>query len=79
MSDLMQEVVQVFEEICQPNTPDLSDPDAPLLETDMDSLDWASGLLALEDKYKASIDDVDIETLTTIRKIAEYFGGKIKN
>jgi acyl carrier protein len=77
MSDLEAEIVQVFRKICYPNTPDLSDPEKQLLETTMDSLDWASSLLALEDKFKVSIGETDIENLTTIRKIAEYFGGRL--
>ena len=53
-------------------TPAIRDPDKPLLESGLDSLDIANFFLSVEEKYGIKIDDADLEKLNTIRKIVAY-------
>jgi len=72
MPGLHDEVVALIKELCYPQTPDLSDQDRPLLEAGLDSLDFASMLMAVEDRYGVKIDDKDIPRLRTIRDLVGY-------
>jgi acyl carrier protein len=72
MSGLQQEVVALIEELCYPEKPDLTNQDRPLLEAGLDSLDFASMLMAVEDKYGVKIEDKDIPRLRTLRDLVGY-------
>ena len=72
MTTLKDEIVATIQEICYPNTPDLSDENRELIESNMDSLDWASSLMAIEDKYNFEVSEDDLQTLITLRAIIDY-------
>ena len=72
MSTTRDEVVAVITEICRPEQPDLGDDSKPLLECGMDSLDFASLLMALEDRYKVAIAEDDLDRLRSLRQIVAY-------
>jgi acyl carrier protein len=72
MSTTRDEVVAVIMEICRPDLPDLRDDEKPLLECGLDSLDFASVLMALEDRYKISIGEEELDELRTLRRIVGY-------
>ena len=72
MSDLHDEVVALIKELCYPDTPDLTDQDRPLLDAGLDSLDFASMLMAVEDRYGVKIEDKDIPRLRTIRDLVGF-------
>ena len=62
MESLKNEVITVICDTCAPDEPNVEDHDRPLLESGMDSLDFASVLMALEDKFEVSLlveDGVD--------------------
>ena len=58
------------------NVRDLIDHDKPLLAADLDSLDFASVLMALEDEFKVSFADVDLETVASINKLVAYIDAR---
>ena len=58
--------------ICLPSVSKLDDFDYPLLEMGLDSLDYVTFLMALEDKYEILITDEDLEDLNTINKLAAF-------
>jgi acyl carrier protein len=72
MQELVEEIRGVVVEVCHPETPDVSDEAKSLLDSGLDSLDFASVLMALEEKYVVSLSEAEIETLLSIRQIAEY-------
>jgi acyl carrier protein len=76
MSDIRAKVIETIYEITRPEKPDLSDYDAPLLAGALDSLDFASTLMALEDKLGFSLVDEDTEQLGTINKIVAFIESK---
>ena len=66
------DVAALITKLCRPETPDLSDDDRPLLECGLDSLDFASLLMALEDRYRVVIAEDDIDQLRTLGQIVDY-------
>ena len=77
MPSLRSEVVSVIEEICRPESPDLSDDARPLLESGLDSLDFASMLMALEDKFDVTIEEDDMEMLGSVGQLVSYLEGRV--
>ena len=74
MSRLRDDIVTLIMELCLPERPDLSDEARPLLECGLDSLDFASVLMALEDRYQVTIDETEIDRLRTLGQIVDYIG-----
>ena len=72
-------VADIARDICEPRTPDLADFDRPLLDLGLDSLDYASLLMALEEKYEIQFSNDDMETLNTVNKIAAAIDARAKN
>jgi acyl carrier protein len=63
------EIVAVINDVCRPERPDLTDGNKPLLDSGLDSLDFATVMMALEDKYGITISEDDIERLRTLNAI----------
>ena len=60
-------------------TPATFDPDIDLVdEIGIDSMDLATVALVLQDHYGIRFDEDDYPTLTTVRKIAAYIGGRLE-
>lgn len=78
MTTLVDDVRNVVLEICHPEEPDLSDENLSLLQAGLDSLDYASVLMALEDKYDVSLSEADVEQLLSLRQIADHLSAQGK-
>ena len=76
MSETHTVVINTINDVCRPERPDLTDHDKPLLAADLDSLDFASVLMALEDEFKVSFADVDLETVASINKLVAYIDAR---
>jgi acyl carrier protein len=72
MSTVRDDVVALITELCRPEKPDLHDDDRPLLECGLDSVDFASLLMALEDRYTLTITEDDMDRLRTLGQIVGY-------
>lgn len=72
MSDVRGMIVATINDVCRPDKPDVSDADASLLSGFMDSLDFATVLMALEDQFELDLQDVEVEELNTLNKLATY-------
>lgn len=48
-------VIQLIRDVCHPQVPDLSDHGKSLLESGLDSLDFASVLMAIEEKFEVEL------------------------
>ena len=70
MTDTRTTIEEIAREVCQPNVPDLGDADKPLLDSGLDSLDYASLLMALEDKYALQFSNEEMDGMNTVNKIA---------
>lgn len=76
MSRSKEAVIEIIKEVCLPSSPNLDDPDRPLLESGLDSLDYAGTLMALEDKYGVKVTNEDMENLKSINNIVSYLEAK---
>ena len=56
MATLKEQIVALIGTVCNTSQLDLSDLDKPLLESGLDSLDYVSVLMAIEDKYEDEIE-----------------------
>jgi acyl carrier protein len=72
MASVREKVVELVYDVCRPDKPDLSDSSRPLLAAGLDSLDFASLLMAVEDHFKLSVGDKDLEKLATIDNIVKF-------
>jgi acyl carrier protein len=72
MTDIRRKVIDTIYGVCKPERPDLSDHDKPLLAGDLDSLDFASVMMALEDEYGITFGDEDTEKLGSINQIVDF-------
>lgn len=76
MSDVRAKVIATIFDITKPEKPDLANHDAPLLAGALDSLDFASTLMALEDEFGFALADEDTEQLGTINKLVAFIEAK---
>lgn len=72
MTDVRARVVATIQDITKPERPDLSDHARPLLAGTLDSLDFASVLMALEDEFGVSLAEEDAEQLGSIDQIVAF-------
>ena len=77
MSTLRDDVVKMIMDTCHPLELDLSDHDKPLLETGMDSLDFASILTGIEEKFDVELPNLEnIENYGTVNSIVDVLERK---
>ena len=74
MVNLKEQIVELIRTVCKTSQMDLSDLDRPLLESGLDSLDYVSVLMAIEDKYECeknglSFSNIDIEKIQTVNAV----------
>jgi acyl carrier protein len=72
MSEVRSKVVEIINGISKPAKAGDSDPDRSLLAGDLDSLDFASVLMAVEDEFDIVLQDADIEELNTVNKLVAF-------
>jgi acyl carrier protein len=72
MATVREHLVQMITEVCRPHPVDLSDHGRPLLDIGLDSLDYTSVLMAVEDYYKVEISDLDLEQLGSIDGLVTF-------
>jgi acyl carrier protein len=66
------EIIAIINDICRPDRPDLSDGDKALLDSGLDSLDFATMMMAVEDRYGITISENDMERLRTLNAIVQH-------
>jgi acyl carrier protein len=79
MPSIRDEVVQIIIQASKPRQPDLSDENASLLELGLDSLDYASTIMGIEEKYGLQVEEEDMERLTSLREIVEFVEARTVN
>jgi acyl carrier protein len=71
-AELLDALRTIIAENCPPTIPAIDDPDRPLAEYGIDSLDLASILLAFEERFGLKVPDSDIDRLRTLNNLAAY-------
>jgi len=77
MSNARDIIIGLINNICDPDTPDLSDPNRALIGGDLDSLDYASLLMAVEDEFGIVIDESSVEKIGTLNGLIAYVESSI--
>lgn len=72
MNNIRAAVIDIIHDVCRPEKPNLSDPNRSLLGGDLDSLDFASILIAIEDKFAITISEKDMEGLASLNALVAY-------
>jgi acyl carrier protein len=72
MTDYRSKIVEAILDVTRPEKPDLSDHSKPLLAGTLDSLDFASVLMALEDEFGVVLADEDTEQLGSIDQLTTF-------
>jgi len=72
MATICDGVVETIYQVCRPERPDLSDHTRPLLSSGLDSLDFASLMMALEDRFNIVVKEEDLNQLASIDSIVKY-------
>lgn len=72
MSTIRNEVIAVINDVCRPEKPELGDGSRSLLDSGLDSLDFATVMMALEDKYGVAISEDDLEKLRSLNAIVAF-------
>ncbi len=77
MTSIRDQLVSIICEVCRPDLPDLSDESKPLLQCGLDSLDFASVLMAMEDRFGLTIGDDDLDRLGSLKQIVAYLEQRV--
>jgi acyl carrier protein len=77
MPSLRDEIVEIITRTTKPQVPDLSDDNRPLLQAGLDSLDYASVLMAIEDRYRLEILEDDMENLGSLNDIITFVEARV--
>ncbi len=78
MASVKEDVIEVIRETCDASTLNLEDGDQSLLEQGLDSLDFASVLMAIEDRFDIEIPSQDeLDELGSINKISAFVDGQL--
>ena len=72
MTSIRNEIVEIVKQASKPRVPDLSDDSVPLLRLGLDSLDYATAIMEIEEKYKVEIGEQDMERLRSLKDIVEF-------
>ena len=72
MSSVRSRVVGIINEVCHPEKPNLSDPSGPLVGRDIDSLDFASVLMSVEDAFGVVIDEDIVAKVGTLDGLVAF-------
>ena len=72
MSTVRDEIIEIIKLSSKPRVPDLHDDNKSLFELGMDSLDYATTIMGIEEKYDLEIVESDMEDLTSLKSIVSF-------
>ncbi len=76
MEQVRERIIKVVYEVCNPEKPKLADHSAPLVGADLDSLDFASVLMAVEDEFGIVIDEDSVDQVGTLDGLVAFVQAK---
>jgi acyl carrier protein len=72
-------LVEIINEVCRPDpSRDLSNHARPLFDSGLDSMDFASILMEIEDRFKVSISEDDLERVGSIDGITAFIEERVR-
>jgi acyl carrier protein len=76
MDQVRERIIKVIYDVCHPERPKLEDPQASLVGEDLDSLDFASVLMAVEDEFGIMIDEDSVDQVGTLDGLVAFVSAK---
>lgn len=76
VSNVRSQIITMINDICSPMIPNLSNPSGALVDGDLDSLHFASVLMAVEDEFGITIDEDDVEKVSTLNGLIAFVEDK---
>lgn len=78
MSSIREEIIEIVKKATKPREPNLSDENRPLLELGLDSLDYATTMMEVEEKYRLKVAEEDMEHLSSLRDIITFVEARVQ-
>lgn len=72
MEQVRERIVRCIYEVCHPEKPKLEDPAGPLVGPDLDSLDFASVLMAVEDEFGVTIGEESVDQVGSLDGLVAF-------
>ncbi len=72
MEKVRERIIKLIYEVCHPEQPKLEDHSASLVGADLDSLDFASVLMAVEDEFDIVIDEDSVDQVGTLDGLVTF-------
>jgi len=79
MTEIRPIIIEIINRISKPAKAGNADPNKSLLAGELDSLDFASVLMALEDEFDIVLQDTDVEELNSINKLVAFVSTNSKS
>lgn len=77
MGAYTEEIISVINDTCGDGTCDASKTELPLVEIGLDSLDYVTVVMALEDKYELEIPQTSDQNLWSINDLDTFLAEKL--
>ncbi len=79
MAEVRDVLVEIITEVCRPDpSRDLSNHARSLFDCGLDSMDFASILMEIEDRFKVSISEDDLERVGSIDGITTFIEERVR-
>jgi acyl carrier protein len=79
MASVREDIIEIIKRATKPREPDLSDERAALLEAGLDSLDYATAIMEIEERYKLKVTQTDIEAMGSLKEIVDFVEARTKS
>jgi acyl carrier protein len=72
VAEVREVLIEIITDVCRPDPVDLSDHGRSLFECGLDSVDFASVLMAVEDRFKLAVTEEDLDRLGSINGMTAF-------
>lgn len=74
---IRDQIVEIIRVASKPRKPDLTDENKSLFEVGLDSLDYASTIMELEEKYNLQIVEEDMDKLVSLKDMVAFVEARL--
>src|SRR5689334_23336747 len=77
METIRDQIIEIIRVASKPRKPDLSDETKSLFDVGLDSLDYASTIMELEEKYNLQIVEEDMDKLVSLKDMVTFVESRV--
>jgi acyl carrier protein len=77
MTSIRDQIIEIICVASRPRKPDLSDENKSLFEVGLDSLDYASTIMEVEEKYNLQIVEDDMDKLVSLKDLVTFVEARV--